>query len=65
MRFVPDRLISEGEFVAAEAHSYAELNNGRNYRNRYELLFEIADGKIRSVREYMDTKHAYQTFIAP
>lgn len=65
MRFTPDRMIAEGNFVAAEADSYAELKNGRVYRNRYHLLFEIVDGKIRSVREYMDTKHAHETFIAP
>lgn len=65
LRITPLNMIAEDNFVAAEAESYAELNNGRVYNNLYHFLFEIADGKILRVKEYMDTQHAYATFLAP
>lgn len=64
MRIVPVAMIAEGERVAVEAESYAKLKNGKVYNNRYHFVFELADGKLRHVREYMDTAHAYETFLA-
>ena len=64
LRITPTSMIAENNRVAVEAESYAELNNGRVYNNIYHFLFEIADGKILRVREYMDTQHAYATFLA-
>jgi uncharacterized protein len=29
--------------------------NGRDYDNTYCLVFKLQDGRIRQVREYMDT----------
>jgi len=65
MQFEPKSMVAEGPFVAVEASSYAELNNGRVYNNQYHLLFEIRDGKVLRVREYMDTQHAHAIFYAP
>lgn len=65
LQITPSRLLAEGNFVAVEADSYAELTNGRIYNNKYHFLFEITGGKIASVREYMDTRHAYDIFFAP
>jgi uncharacterized protein len=65
LAITPLAMTAEGARVAVEAESFAELTNGRVYRNRYHFLFELADGKIASVREYMDTGHAYATFLAP
>jgi ketosteroid isomerase-like protein len=65
MQFEPKSMIAEGPFVAVEAASHALLNNGRVYNNQYHLLFEIRDGKVLRVKEYMDTQHAYATFFAP
>ncbi len=53
-------LIAEGNKVAAEAESSGRQVNGRDYNNKYHFLFEIANGKIISVKEYMDTLHLYQ-----
>jgi ketosteroid isomerase-like protein len=33
----------------------ATLANGRPYDNDYCFIFELTDGRIRRVREYMDT----------
>ena len=65
MQFRPTAMIAENSFVAVEATSHAELNNGRVYSNQYHLLFEIHGGRVRRVKEYMDTQHAYAVFFAP
>jgi hypothetical protein len=65
LKITPSRMIAEDNLVATEAESYAELQNGRVYNNLYHFVFEIADGKILRVKEYMDTQHAFATFLAP
>jgi ketosteroid isomerase-like protein len=63
IKITPSSMIAEDARVAAEAEAHGELNNGRRYNNLYHFLFEIEDGKIKSVKEYMDTMHVFQTFI--
>jgi uncharacterized protein len=65
LHITPLEMIAEGDCVAVEAESYAELQNGRVYNSLYHFLFRIADGKIMQVKEYMDTHHAYAIFITP
>jgi ketosteroid isomerase-like protein len=53
-----DSIIAEGNRVALEAHSEADLRSGELYRNRYHILFEFAaDGRIRRMNEHMDSQH--------
>lgn len=52
--------ISEGNKVAAEVESAGTHLSGKSYNNKYHFLFEIENGKIISVKEYMDTLHLYQ-----
>ncbi len=42
-----------------------EFNDGRPYRNDNHFLFWFRDGKIASVREYMDTLHAKEILVVP
>jgi len=65
MQFTPISMVAEDCFVAVEASSYAELTNGRIYSNQYHLLFELRDGKVLRVKEYMDTQHAHAIFFGP
>src|SRR5262245_48006611 len=58
-------LVAEGDKVAAEAESRGDLKNGRQYRQQYHLLFELRDGKIAAVREYLDTQHAFEVWVRP
>ena len=58
-------LIAEGDKVAVEVESYGELRNGRVYEQEYHTLLTIPDGKIRAVREYLDTQHVHATWFAP
>ncbi|WP_105034162.1 nuclear transport factor 2 family protein [Cryobacterium aureum] len=64
LAMTPTSAIAQGDKVAVEAESFAELNNGRVYQNSYHFLFEMSEGKILRVKEYMDTKHAYDIFFA-
>ena len=65
LQIVPKRMISEGDVVAVEAESYARLKNGGVYNNHYHFLFVLQDGKVKEVREYMDTQHTKDTFSSP
>jgi ketosteroid isomerase-like protein len=56
-------MIAEGNMVAAEGESYGLTTTGKAYRGIYHFLFEIEDGKIKAVREYLETMHAQQVLI--
>ena len=55
--------VSEGDRVAVEAESIGDLMNGRQYRQQYHFLITFRDGKIASVREYLDTQHAFDVWM--
>jgi uncharacterized protein len=57
--------IAEGDHVALEVVSAGDLKNGRQYRQEYHMLLKFRDGKIVSVREYLDTQHANDVWAAP
>ena len=63
IRLTPNGVTAEGERVAVETESYAELNNGRVYNNLYHFLFIVRDGKIHEVKEYLDTVHTHEVFF--
>jgi ketosteroid isomerase-like protein len=62
LTITPSAMIAEGESVAVEAESYAELVSGGVYANQYHFLIKLRDGLVQSVREYSDTHHMAQTF---
>lgn len=65
LKITPISMVAEGDKVAVEADSYAELKDGRVYAPRCHFLFEVApDGRIATVHEYLDTKLAYDIFFA-
>lgn len=51
------RMISEGTWVNLEAEGSGVFVDGTPYENRYSNNFEVVDGQIRTLREYMDTQH--------
>lgn len=65
LRITPTSMIAEGDYVAVEAEGFATMTSGRTYQPRYHFRFEVKDGKVRRVREYMDTMHAWDTFFRP
>jgi hypothetical protein len=64
LRLTPVAMIAEGVCVFVEAEGYAELNNGRVYNPQSAFVFEIEDGLIKHVKEYLDTQHAQDVFFA-
>jgi uncharacterized protein (TIGR02246 family) len=58
------RMLAEGDHVVLEWTSRARTRNGDPYENHCIGVFTIAQGKIRAVREYMDTGYARQQFQA-
>jgi uncharacterized protein len=64
LRLTPLGMVAEGDRVVVEAEGYAELTNGRVYNPQSVLIFQIAGGKVKSVREYLDTQHASDVFFA-
>jgi len=57
-------ITAEDDRVAIEAESKATTLQGRLYHNRYHFLFVIRDGKIRLVKEYLDTLHVREVLGA-
>jgi uncharacterized protein len=49
-------VVAEGEVVVVEHRLSATLPNGRSYVNDYCFVYEVRDGKVRRIREYMDTR---------
>jgi len=49
------RIYCDGDTVLIEMTNSGTLFNGRDYENEYCFVFEIESGKIRRVREYLDT----------
>lgn len=64
LRLTPIGMTAEGNRVAVEAESYGPHKNGKVYQNKYHFLFEIRDGKIQAVREYLDTMHTNEVFCS-
>lgn len=52
----------DGDWIITEATGAGRFANGTIYDNRYVTLYEIVDGRVRTVREYMDTQHAARLF---
>jgi ketosteroid isomerase-like protein len=50
---------TQGDRVAVEVEAEGLWSNGRLYRNSYHFLFELRDGSIMAVREYMDTLQVF------
>ena len=56
IKFTIKALTAEGDRVAVEAESHGEHASGRIYHNLYHFLFQLRDGKVLHLREYMDTE---------
>lgn len=56
--------VSEGDQVVLEWTSRARTRLGNRYENHCIAVFTVRDGKIQSVREYMDTLYAHRVAFA-
>lgn len=60
IKITPITFTAQDDRVAVEAESYTETNTGKIYNNFYHFLIRVNNGKIVSVKEYLDTMHANQ-----
>jgi ketosteroid isomerase-like protein len=50
-------LVTHDDLVAVEAVGRGRFLDGRVYENRYAYWIEVDGGKIRTIREYMDSAY--------
>jgi uncharacterized protein len=58
-------LHGDGERVTVEATMSATLANGNPYSNDYCFVFELREGLVHRVREYVDTARGYRMIFGP
>jgi ketosteroid isomerase-like protein len=58
-----EELVAEAETVCAQVVIEARTAKGREYRNHYHFVFKVRDGKIRAVKEYVDTLYAHRVLF--
>ena len=56
-----DDMVAEGDKVVVLMHIDGEVATGGEYHNDFSLFFEIRNGQIASVREYLDTLYVIET----
>lgn len=56
--------IAEDNAVAVEWIAKATTAKGQAYENFYHVRFDVRDGKIQAVREYVDTLYAKDVLFA-
>jgi ketosteroid isomerase-like protein len=49
------RIIAEDDVVVVEARGEVTTKSGRPYNQTYCYVFQVADGKVRQLTEYLDT----------
>jgi ketosteroid isomerase-like protein len=61
-KVIAHSFIAEGEYVLVESRGENATPDGRTYNNRYCWVCRIDGGKLREIREYMDTELVTATF---
>lgn len=57
-----DHMIAEDDWVSCEFVLEAKTAGGKSYKNYYHFAFQVENGLIRAVKEYLDTHYAFETF---
>lgn len=59
---IDPRTIESESFAVIEAEGNGFSKNGKLYNNRYAFLFNVQNGLISEIKEYLDTFHAQDVF---
>jgi uncharacterized protein len=59
------RIIAEDDIVVVEARGEVTTKSGRPYNQTYCYVFQLADGEVRELTEYLDTDLANQLLERP
>lgn len=52
----PSNFIADGDTVAMQATGKSTTKEGKSYDNTYCQVFQVADGKVQRMTEYLDTE---------
>ncbi|MGW2032946.1 nuclear transport factor 2 family protein [Streptomyces sp. NPDC001811] len=55
---------ADAQHEVIEAHVTGESASGRRYDNALVYVFDLENDKVKAVREYLDTMHASEIFVA-
>ena len=61
-KIVVNTIASNGPLVITETLGLGTVSDGRPYENRYCWAFEIKDGLVLAIREYMDSLYISRLF---
>ena len=59
---VAHRFIADDDYVVVEASGQNTTPDGKTYNNKYCWVCRIGEGKLKELREYMDTDLVTRTF---
>jgi ketosteroid isomerase-like protein len=64
LRFELEAVFVDGRHAIAEYTGTGRAADGkREYRNHYCVVFELRDGRVSAVREYLDTAHVRDALL--
>jgi len=58
-----ENVLVDGDMADVEWRIQARSARGAEYDNRYNMMFELRDGSITAVREYLDTAYAKRVLM--
>lgn len=58
-----DSIVSSGSKVMCETRGVGKLRSGRSYNNLYAWAFQIEGGRIKAIREYMDSHYVMTNIV--
>jgi len=61
-KIVAHRFIADDDYVVVEASGQNSTPDGKLYNNKYCWVCRFSEGKLRELREYMDTQLVTETF---
>lgn len=59
------RIVAEDDVVVVEARGRVNTKAGKPYNQSYCYVFQLADGKVRELTEYLDTSLVEQALEIP
>lgn len=62
-RLEVEQVVAEDDWVCVQFVVDAHTASGRSYRNHYHIAFELRDGRIVRVKEYVDTAYANERLM--
>lgn len=53
---IAQRILADGDYVVVECRGNVTTKTGKPYANEYCYVIRMADGKMRELKEYLDTE---------